>query len=47
MKKRMRRTEMYMTYRQHQIVKTEAEEKGINFSEMMRKILDYYIENKK
>lgn len=45
-KKRMRRTEMYLTNKQHDEVIKEAEERGINFSEMFRKIVDYYIENK-
>jgi hypothetical protein len=46
-KKRMRRTEMYLTNQQHDKVYKEAEKRGINFSEMFRKIVDYYYDNKK
>jgi len=45
-KKRMRRTEMYLTEKQHKAVFKEAEDRGINFSEMFRKIVDYYLERK-
>ena len=45
-KKKMRRTEMYLTNKQHNKVRKEAEERGINFSEMFRKIVDYYYERK-
>jgi predicted DNA binding CopG/RHH family protein len=47
MKKKMRRSEMYLTEKQHDTIKEEAENRGINFSEMMRKIIDYYLERKK
>ena len=46
-KKKMRRTEMYLTEKQHAAVYKDAEERGINFSEMFRKIVDYYYDNKK
>jgi len=38
---------MYLTENQHKEVSKEAEERGINFSEMFRKIVDYYLERKK
>ena len=47
MRKKMRRTEMYLTNNQYNIIKKEADKKEINFSEMIRKILDNYIEEKK
>ena len=46
MRKKMRRVEMYMTNNQYKTVKKEADKKEINFSEMIRKILDKYIEEK-
>lgn len=45
-KKRMRRTDLYLTQKQHEEVSKEAERRGINFSEMFRKIIDYYLERK-
>ena len=45
-KKKMRRTDLYLTEKQHIEVKKEAEDRGINFSEMFRKIVDYYLESK-
>jgi len=45
-KKKMRRTEMYLTEKQHKEVLKEAEERGISFSEMFRKIVDNYLERK-
>ena len=46
-KKKMRRTEMYLTEKQHKAVYKEAEEREITFSEMTRKIIDHYLERKK
>jgi len=46
-KKKMRRTDLYLTEKQHKAVIKEAEDRGINFSEMFRKIVDYYLEKKK
>jgi len=46
-KKKMRRTDLYLTEKQHKAVYEEAEERGINFSEMFRKIVDYYLEREK
>jgi len=45
-KKKMRRTEMYITNKQHQTIKKEADNREITFSEMTRKIIDYYLERK-
>jgi hypothetical protein len=45
-KKRMRRTELYLTHKQHKAVIKEAEDREITFSEMFRKIVDYYLERK-
>lgn len=44
-KKKMRRTEMYMTNKQHRYIKKEADKKEITFSEMARKIIDFYMEH--
>lgn len=44
MKKRMTRTNIYVTKKQHKQVKAEAEKRGITFSEMFRKIVDYWYE---
>lgn len=46
MKTKMKRTNLYLTEKQHKEVSNEAEERGINFSEMFRKIIDNYLENK-
>ena len=46
-KKKMKRTNLYLTENQHKEVSREAEERGINFSEMFRKIVDYYLEREK
>ena len=44
---KMKRTNLYLTEKQHETVYKEAEERGINFSEMFRKIVDYYYEERK
>lgn len=44
-KKRMRRTEMYMTNKQHEYIKEKADRKEIAFSEMARRIIDFYMEH--
>lgn len=46
MKSRMKRTNIFLTEKEHEQIKTEAEERGITFSEMFRKIVDKYLENK-
>ena len=45
-KTKMKRTNLYLTENQHKEVSNEAKERGINFSEMFRKIVDYYLERK-
>jgi len=46
-KTKMKRTNLYLTQNQHLEISEEAEKRGINFSEMFRKIVDNYLENKK
>ena len=46
-KTKMKRTNLYITEKQHDEVSKDAEERGINFSEMFRKIVDHYYEQKK
>jgi predicted DNA binding CopG/RHH family protein len=46
-KTKMKRTNLYLTEKQHDQVSKEAEERGINFSEMFRKIIDNYLEREK
>ncbi len=43
----MRRTNLYLTSKQYEDEHKRAKYKEINFSEMFRKIVDYYLENKK
>ena len=43
----MRKTDIYLTEKQHEKVKKEAIERGITFSEMFRKIVDNYLEREK
>jgi predicted DNA binding CopG/RHH family protein len=45
-KVKMKRTNLYLTEKQHEKISKEAEERGINFSEMFRKIIDNYLEKK-
>ena len=46
MKNKMKRTNIFITQKQHSEVLKEAKERGITFSEMFRKIVDNYLENK-
>ena len=46
-KRKMRRTEMYITNIQHKTIKKEADKREITFSEMTRKIIDYYLDREK
>jgi len=46
-KTKMKRTNLYLTQNQHLEISEEAEKRGINFSEMFRKIIDNYLENKR
>ena len=47
MKNKMKRTNIFITQKQHSGVKKEAAERGITFSEMFRKIVDNHLEKKK
>ena len=46
-KTKMKRTNLYLTEKQHEAISKEAESRGINFSEMFRKIIDNYLEKEK
>jgi hypothetical protein len=44
MKMKLRRTDLYITQKQYEEIMKEAEERGITFSEMFRKVIDWYLE---
>ena len=44
MKIRLKRTDLYITLKQHEEIKKESNKRGITFSEMFRKIVDWYLE---
>ena len=46
MKTKMRKIDLYITPKQYDSLKKEADEKGVPFSEMLRKMIDFYEENK-
>ena len=46
MKTKLKRTDLYITKTQHEEIKKESSDRGITFSEMFRKIIDLYLENK-
>jgi hypothetical protein len=46
MKIKLRRTNLYLTQIQYDEIKRQAEIKQIKFSEMFRKIVDWYLEEK-
>jgi len=46
MKTLLKRTDLYITIKQHKEIKKESEERGITFSEMFRKIIDLYLDKK-
>jgi hypothetical protein len=46
MKIKLKRTDIYITQKQHEEIKRMSVEKGITFSEMFRKIVDWYLEKK-
>jgi predicted DNA binding CopG/RHH family protein len=46
MKQKLIRTDLYITKIQYDEIKKKAAKKGITFSEMFRKILDWYLEEK-
>ncbi len=43
-KPKMRKTDLYLTIRQHQKILEIANNKGITFSEMFRQIIERYLE---
>lgn len=47
MKTKMRKTDLYLTISQHEDIKKIANEKGIPFSELFRKIVDWYLDERK
>lgn len=40
----MKRTDIYLTEKQHKVIKDLSREKEITFSEMFRRIVDQYLE---
>ena len=44
MENKMKRTNIFITQKQHSAVLKEAKDRGITFSEMFRKIVDRYLE---
>jgi hypothetical protein len=46
MKTRMRKIDLYITHQQYDVLKKESKQRGIPFSEMLRKMIDFYNENK-
>jgi len=47
MENKMKRTNLYLTEKQHEAIQREAEEKQITFSERFRQIIENYMEKKK
>lgn len=47
MKIKMRKIDLYITHKQYEILKKESEERGITFSEALRRLIEFYEENKK
>ena len=45
-KPKMRRTDIFITELQYELIMKKSKEKGITFSEMFRKVVDWYIEEK-
>ena len=46
MKTLLKRTDLYITKKQHAEIKKQSTERGITFSEMFRKIVDWYLEER-
>ena len=46
MKIKMRKIDLYITHLQYDILKKESEEKQVTFSEILRKMIDFYMDNK-
>jgi len=47
MKIKLRRTNLYLTQKQYDDVMKESKDRGCTFSEVFRKIVDFYLEKKK
>ena len=45
MKTLLKRTDLYITKKQYVEIKKQSEKRGITFSEMFRKIVDWYLED--
>ena len=43
---KLRKTDLYLTISQHEKVKKISEEKGMTFSELFRRMVDWYLEEK-
>jgi len=43
----MKRTQIYITNRQHKVLSEEATKKGVSLSEIIRRVLDIYIDTEK
>ena len=43
---KLRKTDLYLTISQHDEVKRISEEKGMTFSELFRRMVDWYLEEK-
>ena len=46
MKMKMRKIDLYITHKQYDFLKKEADNKGIPFSEMIRIMIFFYEDNK-
>jgi hypothetical protein len=46
MRHKLRKTDLYLTVLQHEKIKSDANSRGITFSELFRKIIDLYYEEK-
>jgi Ribbon-helix-helix protein, copG family len=44
---KMNRTQIYFTEKEHQLIKAEAEEKGLPMSDVIRRIIDEYYDKKR
>jgi len=44
MKTKMRKIDLYITQGQYEVLKTESKKKGIPFSEVLRRLIDFYEE---
>ena len=47
MKTKMRKIDLYITNKQYEVLRRESEERGITFSEVLRRLIEFYEENKK